>query len=273
MDNNNNNMTKTKVLDHGHIAIIDKMGNDQSVAEAARISYGETSKSSARDRHLIRYLMRHKHTSPFEMCEIKLLVKAPLFVARQWLRHRTANVNEYSGRYSVMCDDCYIPETTQITTQSTSNHQGRSSQECHDVSRIRSEMIDHCTRSLELYKSFLDAGMAREVARIILPCNIYTEFVWKIDLHNLLHFIKLRIEPGSQYEIRCYADVCMSIVKEWVPSVYEAFMDYQMDGCLLSGPERMVISTMSVEDKGKYDTMLNKLSKRERDEFKEKMEK
>lgn len=224
-------MTKEfKVLDKGFIRVVDKMGDDGAIVQAARVSYGQGTKSVNEDRALIRFLMRHRHTSPFEMCEIKLHLKMPMVIAEQLLRHRTANVNKYSGRYSEMIDEFYIPKACEIGYQSQNNKQ------CRDTNipiEVASEVVEIIQRSSEAayatYKKLLDKGVAREIARMVLPSNIYTQLYWKIDLHNLLHFIQLRVHQSAQYEIREYANVLEKIVQEWVPYTYEAFVDYRKE--------------------------------------------
>lgn len=220
-----------KVLDHGFVRVVDTMGNDRSIVQAARVSYGQGSKGKEQDERLLRYLLKNKHTSPFEMCEIKFHIKTPIFIARQWLRHRTANVNEYSGRYSIMSDDFYLPSLEEMKKQSDDNKQGRGevfskeeAQEYQDI--IRESSLN----SLKEYHKLINDGngVAKEIARIILPLNIYTEFYWKIDLHNLLHFLELRLHPHAQYEIREYAKTILEIIKEWVPVTYEAFLEYRL---------------------------------------------
>lgn len=260
-------METYSVLDHGFIRIVDKMGDDKSIVAAARISYGKSTSTEARDRGLIRYLMKNNHTSPFEMCEIKLHLKMPLFVARQWLRHRTANVNEYSARYSVLSSDFYIPEPERLGTQSKKNHQatdkeGLELQKKEELVQVLRKQSEQC---LETYTSLLEAGLSREVARMIIPTNFYTEMYWKIDLHNLLHFIRLRIEEGAQEEIRVYAQVLADIVKEWVPYTYEAFCDYKLNGYMLSAPALQYIKN-TLHDNFKTKSTYN-LSAREWDEL------
>ena len=229
-----------KCLDKGFVRLVDVMGEDGSIVQAARVSYGKGTKSVSRDRELIRYLMRHRHTSPFEMVEFKFHVKLPIFVARQWIRHRTANVNEYSGRYSEMRDEFYLPETDQIRHQSTMNRQGRSDETLseQESSDIRNEMDDINSQLYEKYKSMLDKDLTRELARIELPLSTYTEWYWKIDLHNLLHFLKLRMDDHAQYEIRVYANAIGDMMKKIVPVTWEAFEDYILYGNSFSRPEQ-----------------------------------
>ena len=228
------------VLDHGFVRVIDYMGDDAAICQAARVSYGKGTKSVQNDEGLIRYLMRHWHSTPFEMCEIKLHVKLPVFVARQWIRHRTANVNEYSARYSILDREFYIPARDHLAAQSTVNNQGRgdvlADQEAAQVLEI---LKADSTRAYDNYERMISDdgqdGLARELARMNLPANIYTQWYWKIDLHNLLHFLRLRADLHAQYEIRVYADIMCEIVKAWVPATYRAFEDYRLGGANLSG--------------------------------------
>jgi thymidylate synthase (FAD) len=226
-------------LDKGFVRLLDVMGDDAAIVQAARVSYGKGTKSVSEDRGLIRYLMRNRHTSPFEMVEFKFHVKLPIFVARQWIRHRTANVNEYSGRYSEMKDEFYLPEPEQVRTQSSLNKQGRSDellprQQADEVlHRLGQSQQD----SFNEYKELLDMNLARELARINLPLSSYTEWYWKIDLHNLLHFLKLRLDFHAQYEIRIYAETMAELIKPFVPLTWEAFEDYMLYAVNLSRQE------------------------------------
>ncbi len=224
-----------KVLDHGFIRIVDYMGSDSAIVQAARVSYGKGTKQISQDEALIKYLMRHHHTTPFEMCEIKFHVKLPIFVARQWIRHRTANVNEYSARYSILDNEFYIPKLEQIAKQSDNNKQGSGEAFDPDTSK---EIIDSLTNDSNLvyshYKKFIEQGLAREIARTDLTLNYYTQFYWKIDLHNLLHFLKLRTDKHAQYEIRVYAEVMLDIIKKWVPLAYNAFIEYCLESAFIS---------------------------------------
>jgi thymidylate synthase (FAD) len=251
-------------LDKGFVRLVDYMGSDSSITQAARVSYGAGTKTLNDDTALIRYLLRHKHTTPFEMCEIKLHIKAPIFVARQWLRHRTANVNEYSARYSIMEHDYYLPKTEQVCYQSKSNKQGRSEVISEPLNaEIRGKIQDITEKSFEIYDGFIseDVNLAKEIARGVLPVNVYTQFYWKIDLHNLLHFLKLRIDPHAQYEIRIYAEAILSLVKEWVPITYQAFVDYALNAETLSAEE---VALMKKIIKGEsYNLEDFKISKRE----------
>ncbi len=232
-----------KVLDHGFVRLIDYMGSDDAIVQAARVSYGAGTKKVSEDRGLIRYLMRHKHTTPLEMVEFKFHVKLPIFVARQWIRHRTANVNEYSGRYSVMKGEFYIPEPSEIRYQSTVNKQGRSSKEVPD--ELKNEMLSYMGNSqketYEKYIEYVDEGIARELARINLPLSMYTEWYWKIDLHNLFHFLRLRIDSHAQKEIQEYGLVMAEMTKKVVPIAYEAFMDYSVNAAYFSGVEMNIL--------------------------------
>lgn len=216
-----------QVLDKGLIRVIDVMGTDSSVVDAARVSYGKGTRSVSDDRVLIRYLMMHKHTSPFEMCEIKLYVKVPMFVARQWVRHRTANFNEYSARYSEMPNEFYYPSHEMLQKQSLNNKQCSEGQfSLEEYEKILSIMKTATENSYEKYTHLLELEVARETARGILPVNIYTQFYWKIDAHNLMHFLKLRCEQNAQQEMRAYAHAILDIFAQWMPITYEAFMDY-----------------------------------------------
>jgi len=228
------------VLDHGFIRVIDYMGDDAAIVQAARVSYGAGTKHVQNDEGLIRYLMRHWHSTPFEMCEIKLHVKLPVFVARQWIRHRTANVNEYSARYSIMDREFYIPHPSQLAAQSTVNNQGRGAVlEGEEAARVLEMLKSDAGRAYDNYEAMLSQdgqqGLARELARMNLPANIYTQWYWKVDLHNLFHFLRLRADAHAQYEIRVYAEAICAVVADWVPLAYAAFDDYRMGGAALSG--------------------------------------
>lgn len=232
--------TAVPVLDHGFVRVVDYMGDDAAICQAARVSYGKGTKSVQNDEGLIRYLMRHWHSTPFEMCEVKLHVKLPVFVARQWIRHRTANVNEYSARYSILDREFYIPAPEHIAAQSSVNNQGRGEALTgEEAARVLDILKSDSTRSYDNYQSMISddgqQGLARELARMNLPANIYTQWYWKVDLHNLLHFLRLRADAHAQYEIRVYADAICSIVADWVPFAYAAFEDYRLGGATLSG--------------------------------------
>ncbi|WP_316014040.1 FAD-dependent thymidylate synthase [Roseobacter sp. HKCCA0434] len=228
-----------EVLDHGFVRVIDYMGDDSAIVQAARVSYGKGTKAVQNDAGLIRYLMRHWHSTPFEMCEIKLHVKLPVFVARQWIRHRTANVNEYSARYSILDREFYIPAPEQLAAQSSVNNQGRGAVlEGEEAARVLDILRADSTRSYDNYEAMLSQegqeGLARELARMNLPANVYTQWYWKVDLHNLFHFLRLRADAHAQYEIRVYADAICRIVADWVPHAYAAFEDYRLGGAQFS---------------------------------------
>ena len=228
-----------EVLDHGFIRVIDYMGDDGAIVQAARVSYGAGTKHVQNDDGLIRYLMRHWHSTPFEMCEIKLHVKLPVFVARQWIRHRTANVNEYSARYSILDREFYIPAPEHLAAQSVVNNQGRGEVLTGaESARVLELLKSDANRAYDNYEAMLSQdgqqGLARELARMNLPANIYTQWYWKVDLHNLFHFLRLRADPHAQYEIRVYAEAIAACVKDWVPLAYAAFEDYRMGGVTLS---------------------------------------
>lgn len=227
------------VLDHGLIRVIDYMGDDSAIVQAARVSYGRGTKAVSNDEGLIRYLMRHWHSTPFEMCEVKFHVKLPVFVARQWIRHRTANVNEYSARYSILDREFYIPAPEHLAAQSTVNNQGRGEVLAGaEAQRVLDILREDSMRSYDHYEGMLSQdgqqGLARELARMNLPANIYTQWYWKTDLHNLFHFLRLRADTHAQYEIRAYAETMCRIVKDWVPLAYAAFEDYRLGGVQLS---------------------------------------
>lgn len=227
------------VLDHGFIRVIDYMGDDGAIVQAARVSYGAGTKHVQNDEGLIRYLMRHWHSTPFEMCEVKLHVKLPVFVARQWIRHRTANVNEYSARYSVLDREFYIPAPEHLAAQSVVNNQGRGEVLTGaEAARVLDLLKSDANRAYDHYEEMLSQdgqqGLARELARMNLPANIYTQWYWKVDLHNLFHFLRLRADAHAQYEIRVYAEAIAACVKDWVPLAFAAFEDYRMGGVTLS---------------------------------------
>jgi len=264
-----------KVLDHGFVRLIDVMGDDAAIVQAARVSYGKGTKKRYEDRGLIRYLMRHQHTSPFEMVEFKFHVKLPIFVARQWIRHRTANVNEYSGRYSVMEEEFYLPQPEELRVQSETNRQGKSEETLSPAQQA--EFLENlkrtCDESYKNYRHIMDAGLAREVARIQLPLNLYTQWYWKIDLHNLLRFLRLRMDSKAQAEIQVYARVIADIVKEAVPLVWEAFEDYQLNSVHLSAPELQALREyLDQADTGKTRLKLLGLDRLERMELRAKLE-
>lgn len=286
------------ILDHGFVGLIDVMGNDQAIDDAARVSYGNGTRKTSDVRGLIRYLMRHKHTSPFEMVEFKFHCKMPIFVARQWIRHRTANVNEMSGRYSVLPEEFYIPEYENIQPQAIDNKQGRSGELSNQNKKSTNWFINTaCETSFDIYKTLLGEnkdnpnaaygpydgdmfeedfpGIAREIARTVLPLNTYTEWYWKIDLHNLFHFLKLRMDPHAQYEIREYADAMYELIRNVVPIACEAFEDYKLNAVTFSAQEMELLKefiytaskVLDIDSHLQNDVM----SKREITEFKEKL--
>ena len=265
------------VLDRGFIRVIDYMGDDSAVVQAARVSFGKGTRQQREDKRLIAYLMRHRHTTPFEMCEIKYHVKLPIFVARQWIRHRTASVNEHSARYSRLDREFHVPDATHLQpileertinqrntrkrmsdmfdistppeersslySQSNSNKQGREGELSEDEARKALSRIDWLSKqAYGIYKYLLNegkkdpdrVGLTRELARTVLPVNYFTEFYWKIDLHNLMHFLALRSDSHAQFEIRAYADVMLDTLRRWVPFTYEAFVEYRLGGAHLS---------------------------------------
>ncbi len=246
------------VLDHGFVRVVDYMGDDSSIVQAARVSYGKGTKQVNQDRGLIRYLMRHWHTTPFEMCEIKFHIKLPMFVARQWIRHRTANVNEYSARYSILDKEFYIPAPEQLAPQSSQNHQGRAGEALQgkEAARVLEILKEDSARCYDHYQEMMNSdaegnpidagrkGLARELARMNLPVNAYTQWYWKVDLHNLMHFLRLRADAHAQYEIRAYADVMIDVMSKWVPAAHEAFVDYRLNAANISGPSLDIVKRM-----------------------------
>jgi len=231
------------VLDHGFIRLVDYMGDESSIVQAARVSYGLGTDTPARDAALIRYLLRNHHTSPFEMCEVKLHVKLPIFVARQWIRHRTASVNEVSGRYTALPTEFYVPAEEQVAKQAKDNKQGRGvSVDFDSTNYIKKTMQEDAEAAFARYNEYLTVfDLAKELARNNLPLSTYTEFYWKIDLHNLMHFLRLRTDPHAQYEIRAYADVMQWMVAGWMPNLHKAFVDYRLRSHTFSGPEMDVL--------------------------------
>ncbi len=266
------------VLDHGFIRVIDYMGDDTSIVQSARVSYGKGTKKVSTDEGLIKYLMRHWHSTPFEMCEIKYHIKLPIFIARQWIRHRTANVNEYSARYSILDKEFYIPSKEQLSAQSTSNRQGRgdliTGDQAEEVLKI---LKDDATRAYDNYELMLNerfdgtvidenkAGLARELARMNLTLNSYTQWYWKTDLLNLLNFLFLRADSHAQYEIRVYAERMLDTVKKWVPITHSAFLDYRVGAVHVSAKGKEVIKKMI--NKQNIDFESSGLSKREWNEL------
>jgi thymidylate synthase (FAD) len=231
-----------KCLDKGFVRLVDSMGGDNAIVQAARVSYGKGTSKVSQDRGLIRYLMRHRHTTPFEMVEFKYHCKMPIFVARQWVRHRTANINEYSLRYSEARDEFYYPDPKNIQFQSALNKQGRLGEVSDELKKKVSKYFKEISdRSFEIYSELNNAGVARELARAILPVNLYTEWYWKNDLHNLLHFIGLRSDNHAQYEIRVFSDAMAKSVKKVAPFAWEAYQDYVISGLRFSRVERGIL--------------------------------
>lgn len=263
------------VLDNGFVYLVDYMGNDMSIEQAARTSYGPETKSVTSSTGLIRYLMRHRHTSPIEMVELKFHLKMPIFIARQWMRHRTASINEMSGRYSVLPSEFYIPSTNNLNHQSSINNQGRgellSEQEAQAVTQMLRLDADQAYRHYdEMIRRY---DVARETARANLPVSIYTEFYWKIDMHNLLHFLKLRLDSHAQLEIRKYAEAVDQIVADGWPITHSAFSDYVKNAVTFSAPELEALNTLLNDlSQESWDAGLN-LSSRERQEFCDKIDK
>ncbi|NGM22602.1 FAD-dependent thymidylate synthase [Roseomonas stagni] len=245
------------VLDHGFVRVIDYMGDDAAIVQAARVSYGRGTRAANEDRGLIRYLMRHRHSTPFEMCEIKFHVKLPIFVARQWIRHRTANVNEYSARYSILDREFYIPAPAQLAAQSAMNRQGRGNVlEGEEAARVLDLLREDASRNYDHYVEMLNEdeggqpldpsrqGLARELARMNLTLNAYTQWYWKTDLHNLFHFLSLRADAHAQYEIRVYAEAMMGMAEAWVPMAAGAFKDYRLGAVTLSAQMLAILRRM-----------------------------
>lgn len=270
------------VLDHGFIAVKDYMGDDLSILQMARMSYGKGTKGLSDDRALLRYLMRHFHTSPFEGCVIKLHVKLPIFVMRQWVRHRTASLNEYSARYSIMPDEFYLPRPEELAVQSKDNKQGRGrALTADEAALVLRLMTEDARRNFASYHQLLNAdedgnpidegrdGIARELARIGLPLSAYTQMYWQTNLHNLMHFLRLRADPHAQWEIRVYAEKILELMKDWVPVTHEAFRDYQLDGSRLSRMETNLVKALLTGTATLADADRFGLSKREAREFAE----
>lgn len=266
-----------EVLDKGFVRLVDSMGNDASIVQSARVSYGKGTKQVSEDRGLIRYLMRHSHTTPLEMVEFKFHCRMPIFVARQWIRHRTANVNEMSGRYSEMPDMFYVPELDKITKQSTSNKQGGNDEVIDHVLSTQLRFHNEQRVIFDTYQYYLKTGMRKELARINLPLSAYTEWYWKIDLHNLFHFLRLRLDSHAQYEIRVFGEAMAKLVKEVVPIAWEAFEDYQLNSIRLSSAEMKALSKI-LHNEDIKDYINNYIgndftNKREQEEFLAKLKK
>jgi len=254
------------VLDHGFIRVVDYMGDDAAIVQAARVSYGRGTRKVLEDAGLIRYLMRHWHSTPFEMAEIKYHVKLPIFVARQWIRHRTANVNEYSARYSKLQDEFYLPAPDQLGIQSSANRQGRGAVlDADQAARVLDLLREDAARCYRDYAWMLNeddsgekldadrAGLARELARINLTLNTYTEWYWKTDLHNLMHFLRLRADAHAQYEIRVYAEAMLETLRRWVPHTHAAFMEYQMGAAHISATGRLPLPALETSCHARYE--------------------
>ena len=245
------------ILDHGFIRVVDYMGDDTSIVQAARVSYGKGTKKVSTDAGLIKYLMRHWHSTPFEMCEIKYHVKLPIFIARQWIRHRTANVNEYSARYSILDKEFYLPAPENLAAQSQINRQGRGEiLEGEQAKKVLELLKSDAEQTYSNYEMMLnerydgsviddkEVGLARELARMNLTLNTYTQWYWKTDLLNLMNFLRLRADHHAQFEIRAYADAMLDTVKRWVPITYEAFLDYRVGGTEVSAKGKSVIQNL-----------------------------
>jgi len=258
-----------KVLDKGFVKLVDVMGDDSSIVQSARVSYGKGTKSVSQDEGLIRYLMRHLHTTPFEMVEFKFHCKMPIFVARQWIRHRTANVNEVSARYSEMPDTFYEPEVELCTTQSAQNKQEGTGTQVEGASETAQSFISTQRDCYKEYQNYLSKDMRRELARVNLPVSLYTEWYWKIDLHNLFHFLALRLDDHAQYEIRVFAEAMASLVKERVPMAWKAFEDYRLESHRFSGLEMKLLAQLLAGEQADVEGVI--ANKRERSEFIEKM--
>ncbi len=271
------------VLDHGFIRVIDYMGDDSSIVQAARVSYGKGTKKVSTDSGLIKYLMRHWHSTPFEMCEIKYHVKLPIFIARQWIRHRTANVNEYSARYSILDKEFYLPEPNHLAAQSKNNRQGRGDiLQGEQAKKVLDLLKGDAERTYDNYENMLNErydgsvidesqiGLARELARMNLTLGTYTQWYWKTDLLNLMNFLRLRADHHAQYEIRAYADIMLDTLKRWVPITYEAFLDYRVGGTEVSSKGKKVLKKLISGDV--IDLESSGLSKREWNELMEAFE-
>ena len=272
------------ILDHGFVRVIDYMGDDSSIVQAARVSYGKGTKKVSTDEGLIRYLLRHWHSTPFEMCEIKYHVKLPIFIARQWIRHRTANVNEYSARYSILDKEFYIPTEDKLAAQSKSNRQGRGDILTGDQAQeVLNILKDDSTRTYQNYEKMLNErydgsvidenkdGLARELARMNLTLNSYTQWYWKTDLLNLMNFLFLRADIHAQYEIRVYAEAMIETLKKWVPITHSAFLDYRVGAAHVSSKGLQVIKSLLDGNEANFEK--SGLSKREWNELMEVLEK
>ncbi|MHC2543397.1 FAD-dependent thymidylate synthase [Sinorhizobium meliloti] len=266
------------VLDHGFVRVVDYMGNDGAIVQAARVSYGRGTRKVNEDRGLIHYLLRHWHTTPFEMAEVKLHVKMPIFVARQWIRHRMANVNEYSARYSILDREFYVPAPEQLAAQSVQNRQGRGMVvDAEEARHVLNLLTEDAQRNYDHYLDMLNhdeagqrlddrrQGLARELARMNLSLNFYTQWYWKTDLHNLMNFLRLRADPHAQYEIRAYAEVILDIMRKWVPLTFDAFREHRLEAATFSGEAVKALRRMLAGEKVEQSN--TSMSKREWDEF------
>jgi len=252
------------VLDPGHVRLVDQMGSDAAIVQAARVSYGEGTKTVQDDTALVRYLMRHHHTTPFEMCQLKFHIKCPIFVARQWHRHRTASINEISARYSVLPEEYYVPDPTHVQAQSISNKQGREGKLAYP--ELTSKMIaEESQRAYKHYISMIESDVARELARTVLPVNFYTEFYWSLNLHNLFHFLHLRLDEHAQYEIRMYAGAIAETVSQHYPIAYQAFLDYRVNAVHISSQAYTALCRMLNGEK--VDQTMTQMGQREWSEF------
>jgi thymidylate synthase (FAD) len=266
--------TPLPVLDHGFVRVVDYMGDDGAIVQAARVSYGRGTRKVSEDRGLIHYLMRHRHSTPFEMCEIKLHVKLPIFVARQWIRHRTANVNEYSARYSILDNEFYLPAPAQLAAQSAANRQGRGEvlegrEAEHVLELLREDSRRQHAHYMEMLNEAEDgaaidagrSGLARELARMGLTLNFYTQWYWKVDLHNLMHFLSLRADAHAQYEIRVYAEAMLEVMRHWVPLCHDAFLQHRLQAVILSAAALAAVKRMIAGERLTQET--SGLGKRE----------
>lgn len=281
---NFNNTNYVPVLDHGFVGLVDSMGDDSAIVQAARVSYGAGTKQVHDDRNLIRYLMRHEHTTPFEMCELKFHIKLPIFVMRQLVRHRTASINEYSARYSILTDEFYIPELEQLQKQSTTNKQGREESDWDTAKKqkLQQRFEVFFETNYSDYEQLLEDGMARELARGVLPVSGYTELYWKANLKNFLHMARLRMDSHAQWEIQEYARAMYDLAKPLFPEACSAFEDYAIHSVKFSASEKDLL--LELVDEAKWLSLLGKyqgnenalasdigLSKRELAEFKTKL--
>ena len=254
------------VLDKGFVRLVDYYGGDQRIVQSARVSYGEGTKSVSQDGALIDYLLRHQHTSPFEQVVMTFHVKMPIFVARQWVRHRTGRMNEVSGRYSIMKDEFYVPAEDKVAPQSKDNKQGRCDEafDKETADKIIAQLEEGQKAAYENYSGLIENGLAREIARINLPLSLYTEFYWEMDLHNLFHFLKLRLDSHAQYEIRVYAQAILEICKKVAPMATSSFINHMNEGVNFSGEEMEALRAL-------LDGKENPLEGKKKERFEEKI--